>query len=395
MPPVPLDQLLPPLAQVAQAAAVMVLAVLFWPMVRVIRARHLDYWAWGWVALGGSLLALFLSFRLTAVAVPLRSLYLLGGYAFAFLLWAGCRAYATARRVRRRDTLWLVGPVGFAAVGPLALPGIAPLFAAHSLLLAAFFLAALWQTRRFRRTGAGGWVFRVAVGVLAVLFAHYAALVVVTALFSPSGTRFGYMAFSSVYDAAAEVALGFGMVSLATARQRAEMEGASRRLAAALSEVGKAARTDALTGLLNRRGLDDLLADPDRVHAGCVAAIDVNNLKPLNDQHGHAAGDVALQLVARALRNLFRVTDPIVRSGGDEFLALMPGGDAAELTRRMEALDAALVGQRVPGVEEPFDVRVAWGVAEYPAAAAVPAALQAADEAMYEQKRTRKEPSNA
>ncbi len=394
MPPVSFEQLLPPLAQAAQAVGVLVLAALFWPMVRVIRARHLDYWAWGWLALAGSLLALFVSFRLPAAALPLRTLYLLGGYGFAFCLWAGSRTYASGRRLHAADAVWLVGPVAFAVVGPHALPSIGLLFAVHSLVLSVFFLAALWQTRRFRRTGVGGWVFRAALAALVALFIHYAAQVVVILVYFPAGTRFAYMNFSSLYDGAAQVALGFGMVSLATARMRAELEGTNKRLAAAVAEVEKAARTDALTGLLNRRGLDDLLADPARVHAGCVAAIDMNNLKPLNDKYGHQVGDVALQLVARALRNLFRVTDPIVRSGGDEFLVLMPGGDSAELRRRMEALDAMLLGQRVPGVEQPVNVRVAWGLAEYPTAAGLAAALHTADEAMYEQKRFRKDPSN-
>jgi diguanylate cyclase (GGDEF)-like protein len=116
----------------------------------------------------------------------------------------------------------------------------------------------------------------------------------------------------------------------------------------------------------------------------------MNDLKPINDRLGHDAGDVALQLLARALRNLFRVTDPLFRLGGDEFLVLMPGGTADELVRRMEALDQALLGQRFPKQPTQIDVRIAWGVAAYTDADSLTRALSAADDAMYAQKKERK-----
>jgi diguanylate cyclase (GGDEF)-like protein len=185
------------------------------------------------------------------------------------------------------------------------------------------------------------------------------------------------------------------MVCIATERMRAELEEKARRLKAAAAELEQAARTDPLTGLLNRRGLADLLTRPERLAAGCVASVDVNDLKPLNDRHGHAAGDVAIQLVARGLRTLFRVTDPILRLGGDEFAVLMPGGSAEEMARRLRLLDEALTGQRLPGVDGPTDVRVSWGVAAYATAGDVPASLRVADDSMYEQKRERKNASGS
>jgi len=171
---------------------------------------------------------------------------------------------------------------------------------------------------------------------------------------------------------------------------RAELEEKNRRLRAAAAELEQAARTDPLTGLLNRRGLAELLSRTGGLAAGCVASVDVNDLKPLNDKYGHASGDVMLQLVARGLRTLFRVTDPILRLGGDEFAVVMPGGSATEMAERLRQLDDSLRSQRLPGVDGPTDVGVAWGVATYTTAAEVTAALAAADEAMYEQKRQRK-----
>ncbi|MCU0705938.1 MAG: GGDEF domain-containing protein [Fimbriiglobus sp.] len=386
------------LTQTAQMVGVLVVTVLFWPIVRLIRERYLLYWAWGWALAAVGLVALFFSFQYPQGSprppvVALRATYCLGGYGFGFLLWAGSRTFVTGRAVRRRDLLWLVPPVGYGVTAPALGLDLSHMFGWHAGIMAAFFLAALWQTRQFRpagRSAAGLRVYRWGLFGLFALFAHYAFLLVYHRFFMPPGTRLPHLDLASLYDVTLQAALGLGMVSIATERMRAELEEKNRRLAVAAAELEQAARTDLLTGLLNRRGLAAALARPDQPPTGCVASIDVNDLKPLNDSHGHAAGDVVLQLVARALRTLFRVTDPILRLGGDEFAVVMPGGSVAELTRRLNLLDAALRNQRLPGVAEVVDVRVAWGVAVYTTADGVGAALAAADEAMYEQKRERK-----
>lgn len=386
------------LSQSAQTVAILLVAALVWPIVRVIRERYLVYWAWGWVCLAVALTALSLSFREPAVATPLRVLYCTGGSAFGFLLWAGCRLYATGRAVRRWHLVWLAPSLAFAAVGPCLLPNFSHLFGWQAALLTAWFAAALNQMRLARPhpgSVVGRRVFGGALIGLTVVFTHYAVLMLVYQLFLPDDFRYPHLTYSSVYDFLLEAVLALGMVCIATERMRAELEEKARRLKAAAAELEQAARTDPLTGLLNRRGLADLLTRPERLPAGCVASVDVNDLKPLNDRHGHAAGDVAIQLVARGLRTLFRVTDPILRLGGDEFAVIMPGGSAEELTRRLRLLDEALTGQRLPGVDGPTDVRVSWGVAAYATAGDVPAAVRVADDAMYEQKRERKNVSGS
>jgi diguanylate cyclase (GGDEF)-like protein len=393
-----MQDVLSTLSQSAQTVAVLLVAALVWPIVRVIRERYLVYWAWGWVCLAVALTALFVSFRYPAADAPLRAVYCGGGSGFGFLLWAGCRLYATGRAVRRWHTVWLVPPLAFAAAGPCLLPNFSHLFGWQAGILSAWFAAALFQMRSARPhpgSNVGRRVFVGALVGLTLVFAHYAALMVVYQLFLPPAFRYPHLGYSSLYDLLLDVVLALGMVCIATERMRAELEEKARRLKAAAAELEQTARTDPLTGLLNRRGLAELLTHPERLPAGCVASIDVNDLKPLNDRHGHAAGDVAIQLVARGLRTLFRVTDPILRLGGDEFAVLMPGGSAEELARRMRLLDAALADQRLPGVDGPTDVRVSWGVAVYADAAGVAGALGAADDAMYSQKRERKKESGS
>jgi diguanylate cyclase (GGDEF)-like protein len=381
------------LSQSAQMVGSLLIAVLMWPVVRVIRERYLEYWAAAWAFLAVTLIALFFSFRNPPLAPPLRIVYCLGEYGFGFLLWAGSRTYATNRPIRLADLAWLMPAVGYGVVAPLTLPVVSHLFGWHAALMAVFFAAALWETRRFHprnQSTIGLRLYQGALFGLTLLFAHYAVLLVYHQFALTLNDRYPHMAYSSLYDIVLEAVLALGMVAIATERMRSELEDANRQLAAAAAELERVARTDPLTGLLNRRELDDLLAHPERVRAGCLAAIDMNDLKPINDRLGHDAGDVALQLLARALRNLFRVTDPLFRLGGDEFLVLMPGGTADELVRRMEALDQALLGQRFPKQPTQIDVRIAWGVAAYTDADSLTRALSAADDAMYAQKKERK-----
>jgi diguanylate cyclase (GGDEF)-like protein/PAS domain S-box-containing protein len=116
---------------------------------------------------------------------------------------------------------------------------------------------------------------------------------------------------------------------------------------ARLTEV---AASDALTGLRNRREFDRLLATVARQRFA-IFAIDVDNLKQINDQYGHEAGDVMLRSVGRALAACVRGWDVVARIGGDEFGALMvdldpAGADlAAERMRRTVQAMTVLRGQ--------------------------------------------------
>jgi diguanylate cyclase (GGDEF)-like protein/PAS domain S-box-containing protein len=99
-----------------------------------------------------------------------------------------------------------------------------------------------------------------------------------------------------------------------------------------------AADTDALTDLLNRRGIMKRLARLDPAQPCGVLAIDLDGFKQVNDTFGHAAGDRVLAECARRLRRDLRTTDLVARLGGDEFLVVMPG-----MTREM----LAMVAQRM------------------------------------------------
>lgn len=152
------------------------------------------------------------------------------------------------------------------------------------------------------------------------------------------------------------------------------------------------ARVDALTGLQNRRSLDEALRQEflrsQRYQAPvALAMVDVDFFKKVNDTYGHAIGDRALQTVAEALRVTSRVQDVVARFGGEEFAIVMPHTDLQGAAFAAERHRAAVA--RAPAVEDgPEHLTVSVGVAHYPRADVpdVGAWLARADAALYRAK---------
>ncbi|MBB6510620.1 diguanylate cyclase (GGDEF)-like protein/PAS domain S-box-containing protein [Rhizobium soli] len=116
------------------------------------------------------------------------------------------------------------------------------------------------------------------------------------------------------------------------------------------------ARTDALTGLLNRRGLSIEFTSLQSADGFAVLALDLDGFKAVNDAHGHAMGDFVLQTIAARLTSAVRDRDLVARTGGDEFVVVVAGdrtaGEAAaerilERMREPRAIDDGTVDVRV------------------------------------------------
>ncbi len=150
------------------------------------------------------------------------------------------------------------------------------------------------------------------------------------------------------------------------------------------------ALVDELTGLQNRRAFT-LFAEQELARARrhnrtpVVVYADLDGLKQINDEHGHAAGDLAIRLVANALRSIFRETDIVARWSGDEFVALMVEG-SEEASQLIESrLDAAIALQSPPNL--PYVVTATVGATPLDPALPLRDAMERADAELYAQKK--------
>jgi diguanylate cyclase (GGDEF)-like protein len=149
------------------------------------------------------------------------------------------------------------------------------------------------------------------------------------------------------------------------------------------------ARTDKLTGLLNRRGFEERAA-VELAHAKrdqrsiAVASFDIDYFKRINDEWGHEIGDRVLALLGVVLTSQSREVDVVARVGGEEFVALLPGADSADadvFTTRIRRALADAEGSGLP------NVRVSAGVASAIAPDSIEPLLDRADSALYAAKR--------
>jgi diguanylate cyclase (GGDEF)-like protein len=159
-----------------------------------------------------------------------------------------------------------------------------------------------------------------------------------------------------------------------------------------IEEVTRRARTDALTGLANRRHFDEQLrrvvAETDRFGGTCsLLLIDLDHFKSVNDRLGHQAGDTVLKHVAQVMRDAVRTVDLCARYGGEELAVLLPQTSqdgALELAERLRQM----IEQRPSShAGESIAVTASFGVATYPTP--VPYGdwlVLAADKALYEAK---------
>lgn len=150
----------------------------------------------------------------------------------------------------------------------------------------------------------------------------------------------------------------------------------------------EAAHHDGLTGAWLRSAgyalLEKELQRAGRTHLPLsVAFVDVDGLKARNDSAGHAAGDQALRLVARALLEGLRGYDHVIRWGGDEFLCVLPGATEAEAGFRLEQARKLMAG-------DPQALPVSVGIVQRWAGEAADALVERADDELYGARRLRR-----
>jgi diguanylate cyclase (GGDEF)-like protein len=156
-------------------------------------------------------------------------------------------------------------------------------------------------------------------------------------------------------------------------------------------ELAELARTDPLTGAMNRRAMEEAaLRETARsirhAHALSMIMIDIDNFKQLNDARGHAAGDSALRALVCRVKAALRQQDLLARTGGEEFAILLPDTAAQAASVIAERVRLAVEQLTVPFETGPIRMTVCAGVAEFEPHTSWEAMMRQADAAMYEAK---------
>jgi diguanylate cyclase (GGDEF)-like protein len=172
---------------------------------------------------------------------------------------------------------------------------------------------------------------------------------------------------------------------------RRELEAARLRIA----QLERLADEDSLAPIANRRAfvreLSRMIAFTRRYGSpSSVIYFDVNGMKQINDTHGHPAGDAALRHVAEILCNNVRESDIVGRLGGDEFGVILAQTTQEQATAKAIALAEAIAGKTLHWGEIKITVTAAYGVYSFTGNDDAQVAIEAADKAMYTQKRVRR-----
>ena len=179
-------------------------------------------------------------------------------------------------------------------------------------------------------------------------------------------------------------------------REKAQLTDAQiAKLHVELDRVSAQARHDPLTGALNRKGLDEAVEREVKNFRRkekplCVALLDIDNFKQINDERGHSTGDAALAHLAEVARQCMRPQDTLARYGGEEFVILLPDTPLDRAVEAMTRLQRELTKRNFLTGEERILITFSAGVAQLAPDEAGASAIKRADQAMYLAKRAGK-----
>lgn len=378
-----------------QCAGILLITILSFFITRSIHRIYLNYWAAAWVCLSVALSSLSVAFAVSGWQKLYFTIYFLGEYAFGYLFIAGCRNYASGARLRPKELYLLIPATGLAVFLSQFTYDFNVPFIPHAAIIAVMFGASFYALRPARNRGKispGLRVMSIALMLLTIDFLHYVP-VLTSVVFYDFVLPINYLKYTSIYDLILEILLGFGALMAVMDNARHEVEAANHELVAARDRLEVLARIDPLTEALNRHAFYSLLdgrqGDAIINLPGCAVVLDIDNLKPINDSLGHAAGDVAIREVARSIRSIIRADDLLFRWGGDEFLILLFNLTEPEAYKRFGSLNSKLAAA-LPGATEPVPLIVSYGLAQFSTMAEIEQAIDKADAAMYAQKQSRK-----
>ena len=170
-----------------------------------------------------------------------------------------------------------------------------------------------------------------------------------------------------------------------------EVRERTKDLELANQKLERISKTDELTGLPNRREMNETIANEvgrtQRTNKPfCFIFIDIDHFKNINDTYGHACGDIILKSVAQTIRGLLRKYDVFARYGGEEFLTLLPETDLEGATIVAERFRKQIEKMTVRYADFTIKITITLGVAKYDNRLGADRSIQMADKALYQGK---------
>jgi diguanylate cyclase (GGDEF)-like protein len=203
-------------------------------------------------------------------------------------------------------------------------------------------------------------------------------------VFDPSVELVHFVLLAAVLPSVAVLGAQLTSMRIKLKTQKAELQ-------QALAHNTQLANHDALTGLCNRRYMEECIQRQQKMnqrtgHASTLAMLDLDHFKQINDAHGHRVGDDVLCVFARHLRFALRETDLMARWGGEEFLLMLPNTQPEEAAVVLGRIRDALARLPSPSNQHALHIRFSAGVTALPSYEPLESALDRADRALYRAK---------
>jgi diguanylate cyclase (GGDEF)-like protein len=334
----------------------------------------------GWVAASYAVDALFLVlFWVAGTVAP--GVPLAYAAAAAVICAAAWGVTASGRNLRLRDPSLTMQQIGTAMLLQVGVVAAAPQLAFPMLanLFTVFAFGMSWV-----RVRDAALVWTLGAAALGALFFG-----VGERLTLPSGTPLERVLVWSYFSLILGRCL---MLSVQANELRRRLQENRRKLADSLAQVQQLASHDELTRTLNRRALmarlEEQRSRAERFHeAFCVALLDLDHFKSVNDTHGHAAGDAVLRAFAALAQAGLRDSDVFGRYGGEEFMLILGATPLSAVQPPLERIRAELAGREWSAVATGLRVTVSIGVTAYRRGETLEQVLSRADDALYEAKR--------
>ena len=371
------------------------------------RSRFFRFWTAAWAVLLGALLLLAVGFAgpgylgpgagaLATLLMPgVFLLYQLGKLSFLLLLVLGTLEYSTGRVGQRALYLGTLGVLLYTLASYAFTRDLGGLLMWQALAYAGALSYAMFKLLRlpYSRRSLGTRVAGVTLTLFALLWVVYALNI-----YKVQHPQAAYLDFATVVgryngylDSLLQLLLAFGMVLVLLEEARRETNAAHAELAVAHEKLLHESLTDPLTGVYNRLAFTrGVFLQSAGSNFGSVFIFDLDNLKRVNDHHGHEAGDELLKYFVLMLRGGLRPADQLYRWGGDEFLLLLPGATYATVAPRFNELLHKAPPLAMFDGNVNLSLEVSMGGADYQDPESLRTAVNNADRAMYEQKRIHK-----